>query len=317
MSRFLLFFCVYFAVPVTYAGEGYLKTYGNPTDQAVIFLHGGPGGSSLDFELTTALPLAEKGLFVIVYDRRGEGRSYEDSADYSYQHSNHQLAAIYQQFGLRKAVLIGHSFGGIIAVRFAEKFPEKVSHLVLSATPFSLQRSFSTILMNAGKAAETSKDSILLKQIESAKAADQQSLQYSAACFALAMQTGAYTVKQPSPEAMNRYAALMHHEDLKTYTESLKALNYAPMVQPVTGFWKKEHYTTSEIADAVQNIRKKAIPVFGLYGQEDGLFDAVHYSQIMELLGKDRFKLISNASHTVYIDQQEIFIQALMEWIKA
>lgn len=57
------------------AAEIYSAAYGKASDPAVIFLHGGPGYNSLDFEVTTAQKLADQGFYVIVYDRRGEGRS--------------------------------------------------------------------------------------------------------------------------------------------------------------------------------------------------------------------------------------------------
>lgn len=316
MTRLLLFICLFGISSVASAAGSYIKTYGNPAHQALIFLHGGPGGSSLDFELSTAMPLSQLGLFIIVYDRKGEGRSYEDNVAYGFQQTNQELIALFEQYNLKKAVLLGHSFGGIVAVKFAEKYPEKVSHLILTGTPFSLQWSFSTILHNAQASARESKDSLLQKQVEQTQVADKHSLQYSAGCFALAMQTGAYTVKHPTGEATRHYTALMQHAELINYTQSLKELQYAPMFKPVSGFWKNEQYTGIEIIDAVQQIRKKSIAVFGIYGQEDGLFDHEHFEHITVLLGKENFKLVPRASHGIFMDQQEIFIQSLLEWIR-
>jgi hypothetical protein len=47
----------------------YSKSYGQSENPAIIFIHGGPRGNSSLFEGTTAEKLAEKGFYVIVYDR--------------------------------------------------------------------------------------------------------------------------------------------------------------------------------------------------------------------------------------------------------
>ncbi|WP_439557279.1 alpha/beta fold hydrolase, partial [Dyadobacter sp.] len=53
----------------------YSRSFGSQSNHPIILLHGGPGSSSVYFEATTAQSLADRGFFVIVYDRRGEGRS--------------------------------------------------------------------------------------------------------------------------------------------------------------------------------------------------------------------------------------------------
>jgi pimeloyl-ACP methyl ester carboxylesterase len=46
-------------------------------------------------------------------------------------HHNEDLLGLLDHFGLRKAVLVGHSLGAHIAVRFAATHPERVARLVL------------------------------------------------------------------------------------------------------------------------------------------------------------------------------------------
>lgn len=64
----------------------YISTYGDKSNSAAIFIHGGPGYDSQDFEITTAELLASKGFYVVVYDQRGQGRSdlAKDYTDYTY-----------------------------------------------------------------------------------------------------------------------------------------------------------------------------------------------------------------------------------------
>ena len=70
------------------AQEIYSKTFGNPNHEPILFLHGGPGYNCANFEATTAQKLANNGFFVIVYDRRGEGRSKDTNAQFTFQKFN-------------------------------------------------------------------------------------------------------------------------------------------------------------------------------------------------------------------------------------
>jgi pimeloyl-ACP methyl ester carboxylesterase len=68
---------------------------------------------------------------LIAYDLRGRGESDKPEKGYSLAHHDEDLGGLLDHFGLKKAVLIGHSLGAHIAVRFAAKRPERVSRLVL------------------------------------------------------------------------------------------------------------------------------------------------------------------------------------------
>ena len=124
----------------------YSKAYGNINSPAIIFIHGGPSGNSTLFEATTAQLLADKGFYVIIYDRRGEGRSIDSTATFTYQEAFNDLNEIYQTYQIKKANIIGHSFGGLVATLYSDKYPEKVKSLVLAGALFSQQDTYNHIL---------------------------------------------------------------------------------------------------------------------------------------------------------------------------
>jgi pimeloyl-ACP methyl ester carboxylesterase len=68
---------------------------------------------------------------LIAYDLRGRGESDKPEHGYSLAFHNEDLLGLLDHFGLGKAVLIGHSLGAHIAVRFAATHPERVAKLVL------------------------------------------------------------------------------------------------------------------------------------------------------------------------------------------
>jgi pimeloyl-ACP methyl ester carboxylesterase len=68
---------------------------------------------------------------LIAYDLRGRGESDKPDKGYSLALHGDDLEGLLDHFGLEKAVLIGHSLGAHIAVRFAATRPERVARLVL------------------------------------------------------------------------------------------------------------------------------------------------------------------------------------------
>ncbi|MBI4241746.1 MAG: alpha/beta hydrolase [Candidatus Rokubacteria bacterium] len=68
---------------------------------------------------------------LIAYDLRGRGDSDKPEKGYSLEIHCQDLAALLDHFGLKKAVVMGHSLGAAIALRFAVGFPRRVFKLIL------------------------------------------------------------------------------------------------------------------------------------------------------------------------------------------
>ena len=68
---------------------------------------------------------------VIRYDGRGCGLSDRDVADLSVERSVEDLEAAIEASGLDRFVLFGATIGGMTAVAYAARHPERVSHLVV------------------------------------------------------------------------------------------------------------------------------------------------------------------------------------------
>jgi pimeloyl-ACP methyl ester carboxylesterase len=68
---------------------------------------------------------------LIAYDLRGRGESDKPEKGYSLEIHTRDLLGLLDHYGLRKPVLMGHSLGAHIALRFAAHHPQRVSKLVL------------------------------------------------------------------------------------------------------------------------------------------------------------------------------------------
>ncbi len=67
---------------------------------------------------------------VIALDQRGHGDS-DHAKTYTRDDYLGDLAALYANLGIRRAVLLGNSLGGVNAYQFAAKFPELVRALII------------------------------------------------------------------------------------------------------------------------------------------------------------------------------------------
>jgi proline iminopeptidase len=99
----------------------------------VVFLHGGPGQGSAHFD-ALAGPYMERQLRVVYFDQRGSGHSERPaSGDYRLSTLVADVEALRRALGVPKVALIGHSFGGTLALEYAASHPDNVSHLVVVA----------------------------------------------------------------------------------------------------------------------------------------------------------------------------------------
>lgn len=285
----------------------YSKAFGNPNDKPLIYLHGGPGYNSVGFELTTAQKLSENGFYVISYDRRGEGRSLDKNAKFTFNETFADINLIYNKFNLTSATLIGHSFGGVIATLYAEKNPNKTKSIILLSAPLSMQETLSTILESSKLIYTNNNDSVNLNYINMLEKMDKSSIEYSSYCFSHAMQNGFYYPKKPTKEALNIY------KKFKTDTLFIEYSSQMTYEAP-RGFWQNEKYTTLDLNENLKRVLKNSTPVFGLYGKGDGLFSEVQIGNIENIIGEDNLVYLNNCSHNLFIDQQTKFINSLIKW---
>jgi proline-specific peptidase len=95
----------------------------------LIAVHGGPGGSS--GYLIGLDTLRGGGFAVVTYDQRGSGRSGTPSGGYALLDHVGDIEAIRRSLGVDQILLFGHSWGGVIALRYATVHPERVRAIVL------------------------------------------------------------------------------------------------------------------------------------------------------------------------------------------
>ncbi len=102
---------------------------GAPNGKTVLLLHGKNFYGSY-WEGTIAA-LTAAGYRVVVPDQLGFGKSSKPDLAYSFDLLASNTAELLDSLGVQKVAVVGHSMGGMLAVRFARAYPDRTTHLVL------------------------------------------------------------------------------------------------------------------------------------------------------------------------------------------
>lgn len=109
----------------------HVQRLGAASRPAVVFLHGLVMDNLSSWYFTVANAAAPRA-DVILYDLRGHGRSERPAAGYGVADMVADLQALLAALAVdRRVILVGNSFGGLLALAFAVADPERVAGLVL------------------------------------------------------------------------------------------------------------------------------------------------------------------------------------------
>ncbi|MCX7592412.1 MAG: alpha/beta hydrolase [Fischerella sp.] len=103
------------------------------TKPVAFLIHGGPGADHTSYKPAFS-PLAQK-LQLVYFDHRGQGRSARGPKQtYTLDNNVEDMEALRRYLGLDQIVVIGTSYGGMVALSYAVRYPQNISHLIVIAT---------------------------------------------------------------------------------------------------------------------------------------------------------------------------------------
>ena len=265
-------------VPVRNAGL-YTREIGQ--GQSVIVLHGGP-----DFDHTYLLPdmdrLSDR-FRLIYYDQRGRGKSAENvqPEDITIQSEVEDLDGLREYFQLESVAVLGHSWGGLLAMEYALRHPDRVSHLILMNT------------------APASHDDFMLLQQERRKrlAADLEKLN---------ARSSETNYQEGDPDAVAAYyrihfgATLRQPEHLETLINSLRSSFTKEGVLKARKI-EKRLLNETWLSNEYNLLPQLTIPTLMTHGEYDHIpvECAVHVAQAIPRV---RFALLRNCGHFSYLE---------------
>ena len=102
---------------------------GPANGKTVVLLHG--KSFSGDYWARTIAKLSADGYRVVVPDQLGFGKSAKPDIRYSFDLLARNTKMLLDGLGVTRAAIVGHSFGGMLAVYFARDYPETTAVLAL------------------------------------------------------------------------------------------------------------------------------------------------------------------------------------------
>lgn len=114
-------------------GNLHVETYGE--GDPILIINGGPGMSSEGFR--SLAEVISQDNQAIIFDQRGTGKStlHElNSTTITMNLMVQDIEHIRQQLGIEQWVILGHSFGGMLASYYTTKYPDRTKGLILSSS---------------------------------------------------------------------------------------------------------------------------------------------------------------------------------------
>jgi pimeloyl-ACP methyl ester carboxylesterase len=102
---------------------------GTPNGHTVVLLHGNNFAGFYFGNIAEAL--RKEGFRVIIPDQIGYGRSSKPIIPYSFNDFARNTRQLLQSLRIEKAMIVGHSMGGMLATRFATQYPAATERLVI------------------------------------------------------------------------------------------------------------------------------------------------------------------------------------------
>jgi proline iminopeptidase len=253
-------------------------------EQPVLFaLHGGPGGDHSQFKPAFS-PLADKAQIVYV-DDRGCGRSARGPREtYTLDNNVEDLEALRQYLGLRRIGLLGVSYGGMVALSYATRYPDNVSHLiaVVTAPDYRFIKRAQEILAERGTP-------------------EQQ-----------AMAEKLWAGEFQSDDQIREYFEVLgpmysQHYDLDKERERRNPQSPDAINEGYAGFLR-----TYDVTD---ELRKITAPTLVIGARHDWITAPEFSHEIAERIPGAELRMFENSGHTVYNDEYDAFIDVVRGWL--
>jgi proline iminopeptidase len=264
--------------------------------QPIIILHGGPS-----YDHSYLLPDMDRlvdAFRLIYYDQRGRGKSAGNVQpdEVSIQSEMADLETIFAYFHLERAALLGHSWGGLLALEYALRHPERVSHLILLNTaPTSYD---DCVLFVSARDANAPDDAALLRVLESrpgyAEGDPEARAEISRVYFRATLR---------SPELLDRLIA--HMRTGWTREGILKAEAIGDRL------WNEAY--ASPGYNLLPQITRLRIPTLILHGDYD-FVPVVCAAHIADAIPGAHPVVVPNCGHFSYIERPDEVRQALSEF---
>ena len=260
---------------------------GEAHDETIVVLHGGRGIGDHRGDFQAFLPLADS-YRLLAYDQRGCGFS-SLTPPYTFEQFADDLEAFRRHFcGDRRMILIGGSFGGMIALTYAVRHPHGLSRLILRGTAASHHHEAEAIDNFKARLHKATSASIgMVHKMFSDRVVDDTELRL----IWLALMPLYYEKFAPD-------AALERTRTLQLHAETHNAL-----------FAGKNYDLRAELGTI-------EVPTLVVVGEHDWICPASQSREMAAGIPGARLLVVPQANHAVHIEKNAEVLQAIREFLK-
>lgn len=260
---------------------------------SIIVIHGGPGlNHSYFLPHLNALNASYR---VVYFDQRACGLSSGnlDSAQMSLSHFVDDIESLRNRLGLGKVIVLAHSWGGLLGMLYASKYPEHVCALILSNTVSPATGEFETQTNQRLQSRTTKEDSIQRAAI---------------------VQSTAFRAGDP-----DAYAKLIMLSFKPSFYDTMN-INKMQLHLP-TDFKEKRRklfYMSAELAryDFYSNLAQVKCPTLVIHADYDAIPVALS-EKIVRMIPNAKMEVIQHAGHFPFIERTETYIEIVHRFISA
>ncbi len=286
----------------------HVEEFGAEVHPSVLFLHGGPGMGAYHFETRQAERLQDR-LRVITLDQRGVLRSapLEDGEPLGVMDLVADCEELRQRFGIEHWSVIGHSFGGYLAVLYALTRPASVDRLVLDSASLDPGSSARSLLAAAA--------------MEFALHGDQESVR---TCLALAHAPKDASVPHLWQQLTVWLGRLgewrdnlyMHGDDKRLVDDVMDAAPFP------AEWWQRggthqvrlvaEGAIFMPLLDRLAGVRQKTLMIRGLY---DPVLASDQMSAYLAAKPETELRIFPNSAHFAHLEEPDRFAKEVLAFL--
>ena len=253
----------------------------------LVLMHGGPG---LDYTTLSSLePLADQ-FTLIFYDHRANGRSSGATESMTWDNLTRDADAIRESLGFDEWAVLGHSFGGQVALEYALRYGERVSKLVLLDTGADQKLSYA----------------------HAAEILRRRGFSDTAVHAVRRFFTGNLRPDEVRPTVMKFMKAYFFKFRLWDWPRAILESSHLKL-RPEAVVWGFSRLVKNwSVMDRLGEID---IPTLVMAGRFDFLFPPEHQAIVADRLYDARLEIIENAGHNPHVEQQDAVIGILRRFL--
>ncbi len=256
------------------------------TGETILLIHGLAGSSKTWDDV---IPFVKPHADVIAVDLLGHGESAKPTGDYSLGAFASGLRDFLSILGVESVTIVGHSFGGGVAMQLAYQHPHLVDRLVLVGSG-GLGREVSWLLRALTlPGAEYVMPFAFPKPIVD-RATD------------VGRQLGRRNIRHPRLSEMWRaYSSLAGAPNRKAFVRTMRGV-----IEP-----------TGQTVNASDRLYLAAhVPTMIVWGDHDGIIPVAHAHAAHELIPTSRLEILEGVGHFPHVEQPEVFADLLVDFLE-